>query len=156
MAANNNHSIEHQFQFDDYVIFTSINEWERHSIGKIQLAAQQARNDLRQLFNKKHEDFVYLLTQINKQIESNLTADINLTKWTEELTKLRQNLSNLSSYVHLKHDESKPPIYLIKLSPTTNDRIDQDTVIIKLLFSLIIQILFNRMKKISMYLELNY
>jgi hypothetical protein len=153
MAANNNHSTEHQFQFDDYIIFTAINEWERHSIGKIQLAAQQARNDLRQLFNKKHEDFVYLLTQINKQIESNLTADINLTKWTEELTKLRQNLSNLSSYVHLKHDENKPPIYLIKLSPTTND---QDKVIRKILFSLTIQVLFHRMKKISMYLELNY
>ncbi|CAF1205857.1 unnamed protein product [Adineta steineri] len=121
---NNYTSIKDDLDFDDHVIFTAINEWERHSIGKIQLAAQQARNDLHGLLDKKRRDFANLLIQMNE----NITADINITKLTEDVYKLRQDLSKMSSSIHLEHDKKKFPIYLIKLNSKNNDQTQEDLV----------------------------
>jgi phage-related protein len=124
-------------EFDNHVIFTYINQWENHSISKIQLAAQQARNDLKQLFTKNRQDFINLLNQVNKEVDENLNTSNNLTKCTEQLNKLQKDLSNMSSYIHLEHDKTKSPIYLIKLfhkNKNQTKQIDNDTVIHKNLF----------------------
>jgi hypothetical protein len=74
MATNNNAEIKidnenDYLEFDNHVVFTYINQWENHSIAKIRLAAQEARNDLEQLFAKQRQDFANLLSQINKWIQ---------------------------------------------------------------------------------------
>jgi hypothetical protein len=144
MAKNNNAKIKIEdnndyLQFDDHVLFTYINQWENHSIAKIQLAAQQARNDLKQFFDNQRQDFVDLLNQINKKIDTDLNADINLIKWTKQLNELRQDLSNISSNIYLEHDRNKSPIYLIKLFHQNNhqkNQIDKDKVTIKIFLNI--------------------
>lgn len=39
----------------DHVLFTYINQWEKHSIAKIQQAAEQARLDLKELLAARSE-----------------------------------------------------------------------------------------------------
>ncbi|CAF1372556.1 unnamed protein product, partial [Rotaria sordida] len=116
MATNNNVQMKiendnHLSQYDDHVLFIYINQWENHSIAKIQLTAQQARNDLQGIFNKKRQDFANLLNQINKEVDTNLHENINLSKCVEQLDKLRQDLSNLSTCIYLEHDKNESPIH---------------------------------------------
>ncbi|CAF0779405.1 unnamed protein product [Rotaria sordida] len=85
MTRNNDVQIKiendnHLSQYNDHVLFIYINQRKNHSIAKIQLTAQQARNDLQEIFNKKRQDFVNLLNQINKEIDTNLNGNINLLK----------------------------------------------------------------------------
>jgi phage-related protein len=129
--ATNNITTENANEFDNHVLFTYINQWEKHSIGKIQLAAQEARNDLKELFAQQRQDFVHLLNQINKEIDADLNTNSNLIKWTEQLNKLRRDLSTMSAYIHLEHEKSKVPIYLIKLFQKNTKQIDKDQVIEK-------------------------
>ncbi|CAF4191984.1 unnamed protein product [Rotaria sp. Silwood2] len=86
---------------------------------------QQARNDLQEIFNKKHQDLVNILNRINKEMETNLNENINLSKWTEQLNTLRKDLSNLSTYIHLENDKNQSPIHLIKLSHKNNNQTEQ-------------------------------
>jgi phage-related protein len=129
--ATNNITTENANEFDNHVLFTYINQWEKHSIGKIQLAAQEARNDLKELFAQQRQDFVHLLNQINKEIDADLNTNSNLIKWTEQLNKLRRDLSTMSAYIHLEHEKSKTPIYLIKLFQKNTKQMDKDQVIEK-------------------------
>ncbi|CAF1381678.1 unnamed protein product [Rotaria sordida] len=130
MATNNNVQMKiendnHLSQYDDHVLFIYINQWENHSIAKIQLTAQQARNDLQGIFNKKRQDFANLLNQINKEVDTNSHENINLSKCVEQLDKLRQDLSNLSTCIYLEHDKNESPIHLIKLFYKNNNQIKQ-------------------------------
>jgi hypothetical protein len=123
------HTFEQSLQPDDHAVFTAINEWEMHSIGKVHLAAEEARNDLRRWFNKKGEDVVQFLIRAQSQIGSNsATTDIDLTKLNNEISRLREDLLNVTSSIHLEHDKTKAPIYLIQLAPKSNYRTDVHTV----------------------------
>ncbi|UJR32321.1 hypothetical protein I4U23_019785 [Adineta vaga] len=125
MATNDDvfNSIKSSLQSENYTIFTSINEWERHSIGKIQLVAEQVRNDLKRLFDKKREDVHNLLIQSNNRIDRNSMINNDLIDLTKELHKFREELLNLTSKIHIEHDKNQSPIYLIKLLPQQKDRI---------------------------------
>ncbi|CAF1281911.1 unnamed protein product [Rotaria magnacalcarata] len=101
--------------YNDHVLFTHINQWENHSIAKIQLAAQQARNDLQQIFDRKIQDFTSLLSTIDEAVETNAAVNTNISTWTEELNRFRQDLSDLSTCIHLDHDKNEAPIRLIKI-----------------------------------------
>jgi hypothetical protein len=71
-------------------------------------------------------------------MDTDLNINSNLTKWTEQLNKLRRDLSNISSSIYLEHDKNSSPIYLIRLFHKNKDQlkqIDIDTVIKKKLFS---------------------
>ncbi|CAF1314950.1 unnamed protein product [Rotaria sp. Silwood1] len=130
MATNDNvqNKIENNsslLQYDDHVLFIYINQWENHSIAKIQKAAQQARNDLQKIFNEKHQDFSNLLNQINNEINTDLNENINLLKYTQQLNKLRQDLSNLSTSIYLEQDKNQLPISLIKIFHKNNYQIKQ-------------------------------
>lgn len=120
-------------QYNDHVVFNYINQWENHSIAKIRQAADDARNDLRQIFDRKMQQFNNILNKIGKDVEIHTIENINIPKWTEQLVKLRDDLSNISKYIHLEHDQDEPPIYLIKLSQKINNQMkpnDDDKVIL--------------------------
>ena len=129
MATNDNIQIliedeNYYTELKNHVVFTYIDQWENHSIAKIQLIAQKSRNDLKQLIAKQHQDFVNLLRQMNKQGETTITNN-QLNQWTKQLDKLRQDLLNLSSNIYLTHDKNQSPIYLIKLSQKNINEIKQ-------------------------------
>jgi hypothetical protein len=155
MTTNNNNQFS---EFDNHVIYTYIDQWENHSIAKIRLAAQQTRDDLKRVFSKSRDEFFKLLNQINQQLDSNPNFHSNLYKWTTQLTKLRQDLSDLSSSVHLEQETSITPIYLIKLFHKNMDQvksIDQNKVKLKK-NDFLYEIFLHRMKILSMFLELNH
>ena len=135
MATINNGQIEnniHLASLDDHVLFIHIAQWENHSIAKIHTAAEQARNDLKQMFDEKRRDYNYLLSQINKEVKINSSLDANLSHWTGQLNKLVQDLLSISTCIHLKHDENELPIRLIKLHHKHKvqiKKIDQNAVI---------------------------
>ncbi|CAF1412846.1 unnamed protein product [Adineta ricciae] len=129
MATNATYnSIQGSFQSDRYAIFTAINEWERHSIGKIQLAAEQARSDFQRLLNKRHDDIVDLLIKMKNNASQNSMVDMNLNHLTAQLHRFREELSNSSSTVCLEHNKSLSPIHLITLSPKANDAIAENAI----------------------------
>ena len=130
MATNDDiyNTTKSSLQSDNYAIFTAINEWERHSIGKIQLAAEKVRNELKRYFEKKREDVVNSLIQVNNEITQNSMNNIDLDELTREFQRFRKELSNLSSTIHLEHDKSQSPIYLITLCPKQNDQVLTTTV----------------------------
>lgn len=113
---DNNNDLEYMVDFDDHVVFTYINQWEKHSIGKIQLAAQQARNDLIEIFNSKNQSLINIINQLNKQLEQKQNLEIYLNKSKQQLIKLQQDLSKFFSHISLEHDQDQLPIYLIKLN----------------------------------------
>ena len=112
----NDNDLEYMVNFDDHVIFNYINQWEKHSIGKIQLAAQQARNDLIEIFNSKNRSLINTINQLNKQLEQKQNLEIYLNKSKQQLIKLQQDLSKFFSHISLEHDQDQLPIYLIKLN----------------------------------------
>jgi hypothetical protein len=130
-AANNDH--QYQLGFDDHVVFTYINQWEKHSIAKIQLAAQHARNDFIQIFDSKSRCLRNLINQLNKQLQQKQNIEMNLNKAKEELNQLREDLSKFFTSVHLEHDQNQLPIRLIKLNyENTDSSIQIDDYSVKL------------------------
>lgn len=122
-------TIERGLQPDDHAVFTAINEWERHSIGKIQLAAQQARDDLRKWFEKKREDTFKSLVQAHNQAdEVSTTADKDLTTLKDTVRRLRDELMEATAKIRLEHDRAKAPIYLLQFAPKLNDRAKEHAV----------------------------
>ena len=120
MATRNNGCINiedyhHKTRFDNNVLLIYIDQWENHSVAKIRTAAQQARNSLKQIFYQKHQDILGLLNEINKEAETNSYNDDKVFNCKEHLNKLREDISDLSKYIHIKHDKEETPIYLIKL-----------------------------------------
>ncbi|CAF0760086.1 unnamed protein product [Adineta ricciae] len=129
MATNATYnSAQDSFQSDHYAIFTAINEWERHSIGKIQLAAEQARSDFQRLLDKRHDDIVNLLINMKNSVSQNSMVDMSLNHLTAQLHRFREELSSSSSTIYLEHDKSLSPIHLITLSSKANNATAKNTL----------------------------
>ena len=123
-------TIEQALQPDDHAVYTEINEWERHSIGKIQFAAEQARNDLQQWFDKKREDVGRFLVHVYSQLgRTSTAAEINIAKLNNEIRRFRESLLDVKSSTHLEHDKTKTPIHLIQLDSKLNAPAKENTVI---------------------------
>jgi hypothetical protein len=112
---------------DPEPILSSIDDWERQSIEKINLAAENARADVRQMTERTINDFNQAINKITKKIESSReTSDaieIDLTRWTEQLQTI-QDLLKLPFPISVVSDE-KPvsKIHFIKVKyepPVTN------------------------------------
>ncbi|CAF2529657.1 unnamed protein product [Rotaria sp. Silwood2] len=134
MATNNDIQIkveneDYLPEYDDHVLFIHINQWENHSIAKIQLAAQQARDDLQDIFDRKRKEFTNLLDQINQETNTNVNENINISKWKQQLNKLQQDLSNLPSDIYLEHNKDEFPIHFIKLHHNINNNNEMKPII---------------------------
>ncbi len=110
-------------QFDNHVVYTYIDQWEKHSIAKIQLAAQQARDDLKEAFTESNDECLKLLYQLNEQLDATQNFTGKIYTLMQKLNKLRQELSNPS--IHLEQDTNVAPIYFIRLSRKRKQQISK-------------------------------
>lgn len=104
----------------DHVLFTYINQWEKHSIAKIQQAAEQARLDLKELLAARSEYLFASINQLNKKMASPGT-DPTAEVWTRQLIELKQQVADMSAQTQLEHDRRKSPISLIQVKNAENN-----------------------------------
>jgi hypothetical protein len=87
--------------FTDQTLFKNIDQWEKDSIAKIQITAETARVDLREMINKSKERFSKEYHDIAMNLRSSREADNysehELNHWKEQLKQLHlQIISPLS------------------------------------------------------------
>jgi hypothetical protein len=79
--------------FNEHSLFKKIDQWENESIRKIQVAAETARTDLRQIIEKSRERLSIVYRDIALNLRSSREADdyseIDLTRWMEEFKQLQ-------------------------------------------------------------------
>ena len=99
------------------VQFQKINQWEKESIRKIELAADRARMDLRQLMEISKRRLTKLSEQMASDMISSYKADsfseTDLTQWTKQLTELRSKMASPSSMEIVEDKQS--PLYFIAI-----------------------------------------
>jgi len=96
-----------------------IDEWEQESITKIQVAAEAARADLRQLLDQTTNKLKLSVDRITNEMQSCREMDdyteIDLFKWIEELKELRK-LSETQLIIEIVEDENiSTSIHMIKV-----------------------------------------
>jgi hypothetical protein len=100
-------------------LLSNIYAWERKSIRKIQEIAEKARNDLQQLMNKTKNDVQISLNQITSEFKSNAKSDnfteIDLERWTKQLSDLRNLLEKPSTVSIVEDKKSSSSIHAIKI-----------------------------------------
>ena len=99
----------------DHLVFTYINQWEKHSMGKIQQVAEQARLDLKELLASRSRYLLQSINQTTEEIKS-AAADVNADVWARKLVELRQELADMSSRIQLEHDRRRTPICFIRVT----------------------------------------
>lgn len=103
--------------YSDHILMKTINDWERKSIGKIQTAAQKARNDLQKL----NESTNQRLTKVCHTISANLCSarkensfsEIDLEEWKTKLNTIKSEIDSAISYSFAR--DKRSAIYLIKI-----------------------------------------
>jgi hypothetical protein len=89
-------------------LLSIIYAWERKSITKIQEIAEKARDDLQQWMEKTKNEVNISLEQITSEFKSNEKSDnfteIDLERWTKQLSELR-NLLEKSSTISIVEDK---------------------------------------------------
>ncbi|CAF4219052.1 unnamed protein product [Rotaria socialis] len=107
-------------------LMKEINEWEKQSIEKIQLAAQDARQKVLNIISKHTDNVIIALTSIKEQLsrarddDDFFESDIN--EWKENLEKLKTDL-NTPKAITIKFDNKMnsfiPKISVQKERPIT-------------------------------------
>ena len=114
---------------DEHVLLQKINKWEKESITKIQVAAEAARADLREMIENSKKQLSRSCHDIAVNLRSSREADDfsenDLNRWTQQLKELKLEVISPSS-VQLIEDE-RSVIRLI----TIRDRGSEKKVLIK-------------------------
>ena len=91
-------------------LLVAIDEWEQESITRIQVVAEAARADLRQLLDLTRTNLKVSLDKMTNDMQScrevNDYTEIDLQRWTEELKELRK-LSERQLAVEMAEDENR-------------------------------------------------
>lgn len=111
-----------------------IDEWEQESITRIQVIAEAARADLRQLLDQTKNDVKISLDKMTNEMQScreiNDYTEIDLLRWIEQLKELRK-LSERQLAVELSEDDTRlTSIHMIKIheqKPTQHSSIVDET-----------------------------
>jgi hypothetical protein len=92
---------------DEHLLLQTIDKWERESITKINVAAEAARADLRQIFEKSKQQHSKACHDIAVNLRSSREADdfseYNLSQWLQQLEELKLQTKS-SSAVQLIED----------------------------------------------------
>ncbi|CAF0848527.1 unnamed protein product [Rotaria sp. Silwood1] len=90
-------------------LFCRINTWEQESINKIQIAAETARTELRELLDRTKNELEKSISKLTEELRSSREFDdyteIDIKKWTQELRILRKTFKSSSS-ISISEDES--------------------------------------------------
>ncbi len=91
---------EFQQAFNEYSLFKNIDQWEKDSIVKIQITAETARADVRQMIEKSKEQFLKAYNDIAMNIrlsrDANDYSEKELNHWMEQLKQLQLEITSSS------------------------------------------------------------
>jgi hypothetical protein len=96
-----------------------IDTWERESISKIQMTAETARTDLRQLLDQTKIDLKFSVEKLTNELlacqQSDDFTENDLKRWTEQLNQLRKKLDTPVTISIGNDDDTKSSIRLIRV-----------------------------------------
>lgn len=97
-----------------------IDTWERESISKIQMTADTARTDLRQLLDRTKIDLQFSVERLANELQvcqqSDDFTENDLKRWTEQLKDLRKKLDAPITISIGNDEDTKSSIRLIRVS----------------------------------------
>jgi hypothetical protein len=100
-------------------ILIRIDEWEQESITKIQVAAEAARADLRQLLDQTKNELKISADKMTNEMQSCREQDdyteTDLFRWTDQLKDLRKLLEKQLTTEIVENEDTSTAIYMIKL-----------------------------------------
>ncbi|CAF1639727.1 unnamed protein product [Rotaria magnacalcarata] len=103
---------------------SQINEWEKKSIEKIKIAAEEARADLQTFTNRRKHQIKNLLDNMTEQLKSSQAAAIHtekeLDEWMHKLMELRQMLERPQNIEVVEDEAARSFICLIKVIEKPN------------------------------------
>ena len=98
---------------------TRIDTWEKDSINKIQIAAENARLNLRELLDRTKNDLKISIEKMKNELEvckqSDDYTENDLKRWTEQLKDLRKKLDTPSTISVSNDEDMKTSIRLIRV-----------------------------------------
>ncbi|CAF1468943.1 unnamed protein product [Adineta ricciae] len=101
-------------------LLVNINDWEQKSIEKIQIAAEQARIDVKKYLDDKKQQMTVSLHQITKELQSGRQSDdyteVELKKWLKQIKELQELLNKPSSIRMSDDHDSQSSIHLIRIA----------------------------------------
>ena len=125
---------------EDHIInnlSTLIDQWEQNSIQRIQIAAEQARNDIKDLVKNKMKESMMMIKQLTDSFDNSRSnthfAEIDIDEWTKQIQQLKEDL-RISFGIELVQKDDSPVINLISIknNKKTNDTIVPTSVVSKI------------------------
>lgn len=104
----------------EHPLFNRIDQWEKETIVKIQVAAEAARADLRETLDRRRDEMKLMIDRLTNELqisqESNDYTEIDLDRWKQKLNHLEQ-LLNSPGQLDLHFDSSpNVAIYPVKIN----------------------------------------
>jgi len=103
----------------DNSILSRINTWEQESIAKIQVAAEAARTNLKELFDKNRKELQKSVNRITDELQSCRESDdyteIDINKWIQQLQAIRKMLESPSIICSDENETQKSVIRFIRV-----------------------------------------
>jgi hypothetical protein len=114
-------------EIPDHPLLARINTWEQESITKIQVAAEVARADLRQILDRTKTELKTMVDKLTSEFQSSQELDdyteIDLEKWMKKLKELRATLETPVNGSILSDNFSQASIRLIKINTRSHPSI---------------------------------
>ncbi|CAF2566185.1 unnamed protein product [Rotaria sp. Silwood2] len=108
-------------EISEHPLLSRIDTWEQESITKIQVAAEVARVDLRELIDRTKDELKTSVDKITSEIQSSQELDdyteIDLKKWLNKLKEFQMRLETPVNIDILFNNHSQSSIDLIKINP---------------------------------------
>ncbi|CAF1211625.1 unnamed protein product [Didymodactylos carnosus] len=103
---------------DAHLILSRIDAWEQESITRVQVAAEAARTDLRELISRTKNERKALLGKLADELQSNRKSDDytenDINRWIQQLKGLREIMEKPSN-VEIVEESNGASIHLIKV-----------------------------------------
>lgn len=113
-------------QSTDKMLLTQINQWEKESIENIRSHAEKVRADLKRSTEDSRTQFNILINKLSDKLrktrQDNTFTETDISQWTAQLEKLRNELNPLFGIELIdKDDSSSLRFIMIKSRDKTND-----------------------------------
>ncbi|CAF1207158.1 unnamed protein product [Rotaria sordida] len=109
-----------RLSIDNDLLLKEIDKWEKESMKKIQLVAEKARINLKQILENSNNKILKTCQDVASKLlsarEAENFSEIDLKRWIEQLNELKSQ-TKLLSMIHIVED-NKSPIYLIEIKQT--------------------------------------
>ena len=119
----------------EYGLLEKLDQWEKETITKIQVSADAARADLREMVGNSKKRMANACSEIAIDIRSSRQRDSfgedDLKRWTEQLNKLKSELRLSESIELIEDQQSAIPLITIREKNIKHDLIDSFSTVIR-------------------------